>query len=130
LVGKSQNTPIAVKELSDEEVKLQRHNKSCLVYSQIRVLNELNGGNNSCTKCYKRHGNTFQENSPHLEQLLAEYHDIFSLEEGERGGTDWIKFEIDTGNEPPRKQAVRRIPFAVRHEITNQLEKMQRNGGD
>ena len=25
-----------------------------------------------------------------LEQLLAEYHKIFSLEEGERGEADWI----------------------------------------
>jgi len=63
-----------------------------------------------------------------LEQLLAEYLDIFSLEEGERGETDRIKFEINTGDELPRKQAVRRVPFAVRHEIANQLEKMQRNG--
>jgi len=58
----------------------------------------------------------------------VEYHDIFSLEEGERGETDWIKFKINTGDEPLRNQAVRKVPFAVRHEVANQLEKMQRNG--
>ena len=45
-----------------------------------------------------------------------------------QGETDWIKLEINTGEELPRKQAVRRVPFVVRHVVANQLEKMQRNG--
>ena len=63
-----------------------------------------------------------------LEDLLVEYHNIFSLEEDERGETDLIEFEIDTNDETPKKQSVRRTPFAARQEIANQLERMQRSG--
>jgi len=60
-----------------------------------------------------------------LEQLLAEYYDIFSLE-GERGETDW---EVDTGDELPRKQTKEQtVRRAARHEVADQLEKMQKNG--
>ena len=51
-----------------------------------------------------------------LEELLIEYHDIFCLED-ERGETNLVEFEIDTGDESPRKQPVRRTPFAARKEI-------------
>ena len=62
-----------------------------------------------------------------MEELLIEYHDIFCLED-ERGKTNLVEFEIDTGDESPRKQPIRRTPFAARKEIANQLEKMQRSG--
>ena len=32
-----------------------------------------------------------------LKDFLADHHDVFSLEEGERGKTDIVQFEIDTG---------------------------------
>ena len=56
------------------------------------------------------------------------YHKVFSLEDGERGETDLVEFKIDTGDAIPKRQAVRRIPFAARQEITDQLEKMQSRG--
>ena len=45
-----------------------------------------------------------------LEELLLDYHDVFSLEEDERGETDMVEFEINTGDELPTKQAAKRIP--------------------
>ena len=63
-----------------------------------------------------------------FEQLLSEYHDVFSLEEDDRGETSMVEFEIDTGAELPRKQAARRIPYAARQEVAEQLERMQRIG--
>ena len=36
--------------------------------------------------------------------------------------------EIDTGNSSPKKQALRRMPYAARQEIARQIEEMQRNG--
>ena len=45
-----------------------------------------------------------------LEKLLSEYHDVFSLEEDERGETEMVEFEINTGDELHRKQVARRIP--------------------
>ena len=63
-----------------------------------------------------------------MEELLSEYHDVFSLDEDERGETDMIKFEINTGDELPRKQAARRIPYGAHQEIAEQLERMQKIG--
>ena len=60
--------------------------------------------------------------------FLAENHLAFSLEKGERGETDLIQMEIDTGDATPRKEPVRRMPFAARSEIARQLKDMQENG--
>ena len=61
-------------------------------------------------------------------QFLTENHLAFSLEKGERGETDLIQMEIDTGDATPRKQPVRRMPFAARSEVARQLKDMQENG--
>ena len=55
-----------------------------------------------------------------FEQLLSDYHDVFSLEEDERGETSLLEFEIDTGAELPRKQAARRLPYAAQQEVAEQ----------
>ena len=39
-----------------------------------------------------------------------------------------MEMTIDTGDAVPRKQSVRRIPFAVRQEVAHQLHQMQKNG--
>ena len=70
---------------------------------------------------------------PHAEKdallhFLEGYHHVFSLDDGERGETDLIQMEINTGDAPPRKQPPRRIPFALRQEVACQLEKMQSEG--
>ena len=48
-----------------------------------------------------------------LHDLLSEYHQTFSLEEDERGETDIVQLVIDTGDAPPQRQPVRKVPFAV-----------------
>ena len=63
-----------------------------------------------------------------LFKFLIEHHDVFSLDEGERGETDLIQMEIDTGTATPKKQPARRLPFAVRQEVARQLEQMQIKG--
>ena len=60
-----------------------------------------------------------------LIELLEEYHGAFSLEEGERGVTDLVSMQIDTGDSRPRRQQARRMPFAVRNEVAKQLKAMQ-----
>ena len=40
-----------------------------------------------------------------LYELLADHHNVFSLEEGERGETDLVRMVIDTCDASPRKQA-------------------------
>ena len=37
-----------------------------------------------------------------------------------------VEFEINTGDELPRKQAARRIPYAACQEVAEQLDRMQK----
>ena len=43
-----------------------------------------------------------QSQSTQLMNFLADHHDVFSLEEGERGETDLVQLEIDTDYSPPK----------------------------
>ena len=63
-----------------------------------------------------------------LLDFLAESHEAFSLDEGERGETDLVEIFIDTGNTQPLKQPPRRMPFSVRQEVARQLRDMQQSG--
>ena len=68
------------------------------------------------------------DESSQLNKVLCAYHVIFSLEEGKRGETNLVEFEIDTGDSIPSKQPARQVPFAALKEIAMQLEKMQNAG--
>ena len=61
-------------------------------------------------------------------QLIMDHHEAFCLSETERGETDLLEMEIDTGEACPKKQRPRRMPFAVRQEVSKQLRKMQETG--
>ena len=63
-----------------------------------------------------------------LYDFLTNSHTAFCLDDGERGETDLVEMVIDTGDTTPKKQAIRRMPFAARSEVAQQLKKMQRNG--
>ena len=54
-----------------------------------------------------------KEESEQLSKLLVEYHDIFCLNDDECGETELVEFKIDTGDASPKKQTIRRIPFAA-----------------
>ena len=60
-----------------------------------------------------------------LKVMLMEYHNVFSLEAKERGETDLIQFEINTGDSPPKKQSTRYIPHAACQEVAQLLGEMQ-----
>ena len=66
-----------------------------------------------------------QPDAEQLRDFLTANHEVFSLEEGERGETALVTMDIDTGDAQPRKQAPRRMPIVVRQEVSKQLEKMQ-----
>ena len=68
------------------------------------------------------------EQGEFLRKFLTENHQVFSIDPGERGETDMVQFEVDTGDAAPRRQPVRRMPFAVRQEVANQLRDMQKSG--
>ena len=65
-----------------------------------------------------------------LVRLLERYHGTFSLMEGERGETDLAQIHIDTGDAPPLRQVIRRIPHAVRHEVAKTTQTNEGGGSD
>ena len=60
--------------------------------------------------------------------FLVDHHHAFSLEDGERGETNLIQMEIETGDAYPKRQPARRLPFALRQEVSRQLREMQSQG--
>ena len=63
-----------------------------------------------------------------LLKLLEDYHQAFCLDERERGETDLIEMQIETGDAVPKRQRARRMPLAIRSEVAKQLRKMQDMG--
>ena len=53
---------------------------------------------------------------------------MHSLQDGERGETNLIQMEIETGDAYPKRQPARRLPFALRQEVSRQLREMQSQG--
>ena len=69
-----------------------------------------------------------QTQNEQLIDFLANHHNVFSLEEEERGETYLIQLKIDTGDSRPKRQPLCRMPFAARQVITRQLDCMQKEG--
>ena len=65
-----------------------------------------------------------EEERDQLIGMLMENHHAFCLEKGERGETDLVQCTIDTPDACPQKQPMRRVPFGVRHEMSQQLDQM------
>ena len=54
-----------------------------------------------------------------LREFLMDHNDVFALDEADRGETDLIQLEIDTGEAPPVERSFRRMPYAAREEVVN-----------
>ena len=63
-----------------------------------------------------------------LRCLLLDNHHAFVVDDTDRGETNLLQMHIDTGDATPRRQPIRRTPFAVRQEVARQLDKMQSMG--
>ena len=61
-------------------------------------------------------------------QFLMDHHTVFSLEDNERGETNLVQLEIDTGDAQPRRQHPRRLPYVAKQEVARQLKTMQEAG--
>lgn len=68
------------------------------------------------------------EHRTQLLEMLASFHDAFSLAEEEHGETDWVQFEIDTGEARPKRSPLRQMPFSVREEVSRLVSNMQETG--
>ena len=63
-----------------------------------------------------------------LFQFLLAHHDVFAIDEDDRGDTDLVQMTIDTGEAQPKRVPPRRTPMAAKQEIATQLQKMQDQG--
>ena len=61
-------------------------------------------------------------------EFLVEKHEVFALEEDEKGETNLVQMTVDTGGAPPKKQRPYRLPFAAREEVARQIKKMEDAG--
>ena len=60
-----------------------------------------------------------------LVSALTDMHGAFCLQEGERGETELVQFNIDTGGAEPKCQPPGWVPFAVRGKMNVQLTNIQ-----
>ena len=56
-----------------------------------------------------------------LHTLLEDFHTTYSLDGYEWGETDLVEIEINTGDALPKRIPARRMPLAVRQEVSKQL---------
>ena len=69
-----------------------------------------------------------EEDRTVLLNFLTGHHGAFCLEKGERGETDLVQMEVNIGDARPKRHPLRRMPLAVRREISRLLDEMQRDG--
>jgi len=63
-----------------------------------------------------------------LEELIADYQDVFETKGCDHGRTEKVYHRIDTGDAPPIRQPPRRLPLAKHAEVTALLEDMKSKG--
>ena len=65
-----------------------------------------------------------EENKERALNLLAEYHDIFALEDGEMGCTEAAEHKIEVTDPKPFKERLRNIPSGLLEEVKDHLDHM------
>ena len=63
-----------------------------------------------------------------LQSLVLEYEDVFAVDDSELGRAQDVTHSIDTGDQHPIRQHPRRIPFALRGQVEEMVEKMLQQG--
>ena len=63
-----------------------------------------------------------------LQDFLIQHEDVFALDSSELGSTDIVTHSIDTGDQPPIRQPVRRTPFALRSKVDEMVKEMMEQG--
>ena len=65
-----------------------------------------------------------EENKEKALNLLAKYHDIFTLEVGEMGCTEVAEYKIEVTDMKPFKERPRNIPSGLLEEVKEHLDHM------
>ncbi len=128
LPHRSNHIPVRVLNLTDQEVKLSQGD----VLGDVQPV-EVVG---TCDEAQdpgevqmkemleKIHGDVPRPIKNQLQQLLAKYSSVFSKSEYDLGQAVGTKHQIDTGNERPYRQTLRRQPEKYLEVIDKQVEDM------
>ena len=65
-----------------------------------------------------------EENKERALNLLAKYHDIFVLEDGEMGCTEAAEHKIEVTDPKPFKETLRNVPSGLLEEVKDHLDHM------
>ena len=63
-----------------------------------------------------------------LKQLVQQNADVFALDNTELCHTDVVQHHVDTGDHPPIKQPLRRVPYIYRDKIATMVKEMEEAG--
>ena len=74
------------------------------------------------------HPDASAEHVTRLQKLLTDYEDILSKDEFDMGLTDLIQHDVDTGQERPVRQALRRTPMVHNQVIDTHIQSMVKQG--
>jgi len=67
-------------------------------------------------------GNTY--NSEDRRKIVRKYNDVFVLNDNELGETSEVTHTIDTGTVTPVKSTARRLPYALRRELEDEMDSL------
>lgn len=70
----------------------------------------------------------FESESEAIREQVLGAHDVFAIDEGERGEVKEVQHGIVTGDSPPIRQPVRRVPFALREKVAGLVNEMLSGG--
>ncbi|MCP4493994.1 MAG: RNA-directed DNA polymerase, partial [Gammaproteobacteria bacterium] len=68
------------------------------------------------------------EEKEQVREILADFNDVFAVEERELGNCNLIEVEINTGYANPITQPLRRTPITIRDKIDEEIEAMMAMG--
>ena len=100
-------TVAQISQLSDEEITERK--------SQLEAQLVIG---NSC----------LNEDQSKFKELLLSKHDSFAVKDSELGETDLVEHGIDTGKAKPVKTFPRRLPYTLRKELEDELNKLLATG--
>ena len=63
-----------------------------------------------------------------LRKIVCKYNDVFALCDDELGETSIVMHSIDTGTTPPVKSTARRLPYALRKELEEEMNNLLQSG--
>lgn len=124
----------SVVNISNRPVRIKKHTAVASVH-EVDILKSKSDSDIVSLELPQHLKSLFERSSVNLSEteksqlleLLVEYQSIFVGPDGKFGRTNLVKHSIDTGGSKPIKIPPRRLPFAQREIVENEISKMLEN---